>query len=90
MLWAGDCLAGVVVGILVVRKNGSVIEMPNGAAHFHAELKDKGVTHVVDRTTGRTYRVQSHEDGVHLTEHPHESSFASPLIIRSPKLPMNK
>ena len=80
------------MGIAVVRKNGAIIEMPNGAAQFHADLQRKGVATAVDKKTGRTYEVRQTEDGLHFTEQTTKSSefSASSVLIRSPRLPMNK
>ena len=79
------------MGIAVVRKNGAVLEMPEGPARFHADLRRTGVTTAVDKKTGRTYEVRQAEDGMHFTEqHPPSAVVESPLLIRSPRLPLNK
>lgn len=82
------------MAIVVVRRNGTVIEMPDGAERFHAELRATGKTKAVDKHSGRTYHVASSDGDLHLTEHPHEPAASTdaqtPLLIRTPKLPMNK
>ena len=79
------------MAIVVVRRNGYVIEMPNGAERFHAELRRRGVTQAVERGSGRTYHVRTTDEGLHLTERPAKETIgADPVLIRTPKLPMNK
>ena len=78
------------MGIVVVRRNGTVIEMPDGAERFHAELREKGKTQAVDKRSGKTYHVESTAGDWHLTEQAHEVAPTSPVLIRTRKLPMNK
>jgi hypothetical protein len=93
-LRVGRLKSGGDMAIVVVRRNGTVIEMPDGAERFHAELRETGKTKAVDKHSGRTYHVESSEGDLHLTEHPHEppasTDAQTPLLIRTPKLPMNK
>jgi len=79
------------MGIAVVRKNGAVLEMPEGPARFHADLRRTGVTTAIDKKTGRTYEVRQAEDGMHFTEqNPPSATDESSLLIRCPRLPLNK
>ena len=78
------------MGIVMVRKDGTVIEMPDGAQRFHADLKKNGAARAVDRLSGRTFHVHIAEGDLHLTEKPQEVQSISPVLIRTPKLPMNK
>lgn len=81
---------GAGVGIVVVRHNGTVIEMPQGPDRFHAEFKRAGVAQAVDRRTGRTFAVQATQEGWHVQENQPVQSDQAPVLIRTPKLPMNK
>jgi hypothetical protein len=78
------------MAIVVVRRNGAVIEMPDGAERFHAELRDKGKTQAVDKHSGKTYHVESTAGYWHLTEQKHAVPAEPPVLIRTRKLPMNK
>jgi hypothetical protein len=78
------------VAIVILRKNGTVIEMPDGADRFHEDLRKKNKATAVDKQLGRTYEVRSTEEGLHLTEPPHEVQKQSAVLIRIDKLPMNK
>ena len=78
------------MAIVVVRRNGTVIEMPDGAERFHAELREKGKAKAVDKHSGKTYHVESNAGDWHLTEQTHDALPQSPVLIRTRKLPMNK
>ncbi len=79
------------MAILVVRSDGSVIEMPDGAEQFHAQLREKNNAKAINKRLGRTYQVKSIQGCIHLTEQPHdEQSTQAPVLIRVAKLPMNK
>ena len=79
------------MAILVIRNDGSVIEMPDGPAHFQAQLRHKNKAKAVDKRLGRTYQVKSTQDGFHITEQSHAKKSAEPpVLIRPAKLLMNK
>ena len=78
------------MAILVLRKNGTAIEMPDGADRFHKDLREKNKAIAVEKRLGRTYDVRSTEKGLHLTEHPYKVQKQSAVLIRIEKLPMNK
>jgi hypothetical protein len=78
------------VAIVILRKNGAVIEMPDGADRFHEDLREKNKATAVEKRLGRTYNVRSTEEGLHLTEQPHEVQKQTAVLIRIDKLPMNK
>jgi hypothetical protein len=78
------------VAIVVWRKNGTVIEMLDGADRFHEDLREKNKTTAVEKRLGRTYDVRSTEAGLHLTQQPHEVHKQTAVLIRTAKLPMNK
>ena len=78
------------MAILVLRKNGTVIEMPDGADRFHEDLRKKNKAIAVEKRLGRTYDVRSTEKGLHLTELPYKVQKQSAVLLRIEKLPMNK
>jgi hypothetical protein len=79
------------MAILVVRSDGSVIEMPDGAEQFHAQLREKNNAKAVDKRLGRTYQVRSAQGELHITEQPDvEQPSKAPVLIRAAKLPMTK
>lgn len=80
------------MGIVVHRQNGSIIEMPEGPARFHAALRRKGSAQAVERHTGKSFEVQAAEDGgLHFNERsPDAPDDHPPVLIRQPKLPLNK
>lgn len=79
------------MGIAVVRKNGVIIEMPEGAARFHRDLQRTGAAKAVDSHNGRTYEVRLQDGDMHFHEQSAPTlSPTSSVLIRSPKLPMNK
>jgi hypothetical protein len=79
------------MAILVVRSDGSVIEMPDGAELFHAQLRENNNAKAVDKRLGRTYQVKSTQGDLHLTETSHvQGTTQAPVLIRAAKLPMTK
>ncbi|MEN9618567.1 MAG: hypothetical protein RL406_804 [Pseudomonadota bacterium] len=78
------------MAIVLLRKNGTVIEMLDGADRFHEDLREKNKATAVEKRLGRTYDVRSTEKGLHLTEHPYKVQKQSAVLIRIEKLPMNK
>ena len=80
------------MAIVVHRQNGSIIEMPEGPARFHAELRRTGSAQAVERHTGKSFEVQAAEDGdLHFTERSSDQvKDHPPVLIRQPKLPINK
>jgi hypothetical protein len=80
-----------IMAILVVRNDGSVIEMPDGAAQFHAQLRENNNAKAVDKRLGRTYQVKSIQGDLHLTEKSdvYEPTQA-PVLIRAAKSQMTK
>lgn len=79
--------------ILVVRSDGSVIEMPDSAEHLHAQLHYENQAKAVDKRLMRTYQVKPTQGGLYLTELPHAekpSPSQATVLISTVKLPMNK
>ena len=77
--------------ILVVRSDGSVIEMPDSAEQLHAQLHYENQAKAVDKRLVRTYQVKPTQGGLHLTELPHaEKPSQTTVLIRTVKLSMNK
>ena len=50
--------------ILVVRSDGSVIEMPDSAEHLHAQLHYENQAKAVDKRLMRTYQVKPTQGGL--------------------------
>jgi hypothetical protein len=78
------------VAIVVLRKNGTVIEMSDGADRFHEDLREKNKATAVEKRLGRMYDVSATETGLHLTERLQEVQKQTAVLIRIAKLPMNK
>ncbi len=79
------------MAILILRSDGSVLEMPDGAEQFHEDLREKNIAKVVDKRLGRTYQVKSQQGDLHLTEQLQvDQQSQLPLLIRASKLPMTK
>ena len=78
------------MAIVLLRKNGTVIEMLDGANRFHEDLREKNKATAVEKRLGRTYEVRSTEAGLHLTEQQLEVQKQNVVLIRTAKLPMNK
>ncbi len=78
------------MAIVLLRKNGTVIEMLDGADRFHEDLREKNKATAVEKRLGRTYERQIDRKRLHLTEHPYKVQKQSAVLIRIEKLPMNK
>lgn len=78
------------MAIVLLRKNGTVIEMLDGADRFHEDLHKKNKAIAVEKRLGRTYDVRSTEKGLHLTELQYKVQKQSAVLLRIEKLPMNK